>query len=181
YLHQALLRQVFSDAMGCPNKLTGEVIPAYPAEQDIWPVITRAGADVQAMRFHWDKTYTHENNWKNLQWIMKGIRKNGSQYSPAAALAIAEISHEDLQTRVVWKFNELVKTTKNWKKLQQAALAPVVVVVSSSPEAEGIGAGDDGGMRQTTSIVGPKEPSAGVKHSRAKGVSCYLLVEDMLH
>lgn len=138
-LVQALLRQVFADAMGCPNKLTSEVIPAYPEEGEEWPSITRFGADVKAIRFRWDKSYSDKQNWKSLQWIINELRKNGPQYSPAAAGAIADISEDDLQGGVIWKFNELVKMVKNWKKAQAA----IVVVVSISPEADGAGAAGD--------------------------------------
>jgi len=152
--------------MGCPNKLTGEVIPAYPEEGEEWPSMTRFGVDVKAICFRWDKSYLDKQNWKSLQWIINEVRKNGSQYSPAAAGAIADISEDDLQGRVIWKFNELVKMVKNWKKAQAAA---IVVVVSSSPEAEGAGAGGDVAMKKS----GPKELSSGMKQSRAKGVSFY--------
>jgi len=97
---------------------------------------------------------------------MKELWKNEPQYSPAAAGAIAEILEDDLQTRVIWKFNELVKMVKSWKKMT----AENIVVVSSSPEADGTGVAGDVAMKKTV----PKELSSGMKQSRAKGVSFYL-------
>jgi len=153
--------------MGCPNKLTGEVIPAYPEEGEEWPSIDKFGTDVKEIRFRWDKPYSDKINWKNLQWIMKELRKNGPQYSPAAAGAIAEISEDDLQSRVIWKFNELVKMVKSWKMK-----AANIVVVSSSPEADGAGVAGDVATKKTIA----KELSSGMKQSRAKGVSVYLRI-----
>lgn len=164
--------------MGCPNKLTGDVLPTYPTNEE-WPMITTAGVEVKALRFRWDKAYSEAANWKGIRWIMNEIHRNGPQYSPAAAQAIADISNEDLQTRVIWKFNELSKTLKNWNRLKEAEVAPVVVVISSSPEPEGVmeSVGDDG-PGQTATVVVPKQLSAGMKNSRAKGVSFLSLLQN---
>lgn len=97
---------------------------------------------------------------------MKELWKNGPQYSPAAAGAIVEILEYDIQSCIIRKFNKLIKMVKSWTKMKAAN----IIVVSSSPEADGAGVAGDMVMKKTA----VKELSSGMKQSHAKGVSFYL-------
>ena len=108
---------------------------------------------------------------KNLQAIIKEIHHNGQQHIPGASSALANISDDDLLNRVTWKFNELSKTFKAYKKAQLAAVSSAVIIVTSSPDPEGLAHNET--MNVTGNIVIHKELSAGVKQSWAKGVSSY--------
>ncbi|KAF8875402.1 hypothetical protein CPB84DRAFT_1796495 [Gymnopilus junonius] len=64
---QALLWDVFAKAMACPKKLTGNLLPEYPKEGEEWPL--RTGSEDKALRFKWDKPFSDETNWPNLQHL----------------------------------------------------------------------------------------------------------------
>ncbi|KDR68906.1 hypothetical protein GALMADRAFT_256395 [Galerina marginata CBS 339.88] len=79
FLLKALLRTVFAASMGCPNKLTGEILPEYPKEGEEWPLKT--DSDEKAMRFCWDQPYSFASNWKNWRVFCPGrhIRRRPAQ------------------------------------------------------------------------------------------------------
>ncbi|PPQ83418.1 hypothetical protein CVT26_004406, partial [Gymnopilus dilepis] len=99
---KSLLRDVFIKAMACPAKLTANVLPSYPKEGEEWPM--RVDGGERALRFQWKYDHTNEVNWKNLQAIMKEIRASGAAHLPAAAPVLADLSDDDLQGRIIWKY-----------------------------------------------------------------------------
>lgn len=103
------------------------------------------------------------------------MRRNGQQHSPGASSALADISDEDLNARVTWKFNELSKTFKAYKKAQLAATSTAVIVATTDLDPDGLA--NDEAPNLTGNVTVPKGLSAGVRQSRAKGVSSHRVTQ----
>ncbi|KNZ77938.1 hypothetical protein J132_02878 [Termitomyces sp. J132] len=91
-IFKALVQAQFIEVMGCPGKLTANVLPPYPSLTDEWPV--RPGTEGKAIHFHWEWPHTDPDNWANLMLISHEIQENGKQTMPCAMATIEHVSKD---------------------------------------------------------------------------------------
>ncbi|KAF5385084.1 hypothetical protein D9615_001060 [Tricholomella constricta] len=160
---KALIRTLFIDAMGCPGRLTAEALPPYPRETEAWPV--KPGTTIPLMRFRWDRPHTDPDNWKNLMKISFELKENGAQTSPVAAPAIAHVSKEDRDARIIVKFKDLCKVVRKAaeesEKTEKAAVG----------ERRGAEENGDGEVAEDEVVIVAVKPglSKSLRQSRQKG------------
>ncbi|KAJ3508324.1 hypothetical protein NLJ89_g5818 [Agrocybe chaxingu] len=130
-----LIRTVFSEAMACGAKLTGDRLPDYPGPDETWPV--KPGTTEKVIRFRWDQGPDHRDNIEGLAFIILEIRTNGAQYVPTAASLLNMILPAHLKARVADKFKRLANEAKRHKKVNPPPIRRVINVSSSSDPAEG--------------------------------------------
>ncbi|KAG6875301.1 hypothetical protein C0992_004372 [Termitomyces sp. T32_za158] len=157
---QALIRAQFIEAMGCPGKLTADVLPAYPSSNDEWPI--KPGTDVKAIRFHWDRPHTDLENWTNLMLISREVKENGKYTMPAATAAIECVSKDDREARIIQKFRDLVKEVRRLTGKKAAMLDMGIDQDFGVAEEEG---------RKNDNPVKKEDTKKSVRQSRQLGVS----------
>ncbi|KAG5337818.1 hypothetical protein C0989_008660 [Termitomyces sp. Mn162] len=109
-IFKALVRAQFIEVIGCPGKLTADVLPPYPSLTDEWPV--RPGTKVKAICFHWEQPHTDPDNWANLMLISCKIQENGKQTMPSAMATIEHVSKDDHKACIIQKFKDLAKEVR---------------------------------------------------------------------
>jgi len=101
---QAVVRIVFQTLMGV-GKLTPDALPPYPKDSDTWPVDNTTNE--RLIRFQWEETHQHVDNYPNITWIFKYICTAGTSVCPASGPALRDISDEDLHDCIVKKYQDL--------------------------------------------------------------------------
>jgi len=113
---QEVVRKIYAYQLGIPN-LAPNRIPWYPDSTDksTWPCIT--GTKEHVLRFRWDESWEHEDNFFAIRMIVAYIKRHGVQYVPSAAKALQAISEDDLQQRVVDNYVAIQKRLRESKLL----------------------------------------------------------------
>ncbi|KAG6867940.1 hypothetical protein C0993_009272, partial [Termitomyces sp. T159_Od127] len=149
----------FIEAMGCPGKLTADVLPPYPRITDEWPV--RPGTEVKAIHFCWEQPHTDSDNWAGFMLISCEIQENGKQTMPSAMATIKHVSKDDCDACIIQEFKDLVKEVR-----QAHAKEIILLDVGIVQDAEG--AGSEGHKGEGNITVKKKE------FTKAKKSMCQL-------
>ncbi|KAG6863619.1 hypothetical protein C0993_011442 [Termitomyces sp. T159_Od127] len=164
-MRTALVRTQFIEAMGCPGKLTADVLPPYPRTTDEWPV--RPGTEVKAICFRWERPHTDPDNWAGLMLISCEIQENGKQTMPSAMAAIEHVSKDDREARIIQKFKDLAKEVRR-------AHAKKITSLDVGTVQDAKGAGSEGHKGEGNITVKKEEfteAKKSMRQSRQKGVS----------
>jgi hypothetical protein len=139
-------------------------MPWYPVDPDkaTWPLIP--GTKEPVLRFRWDESWEHDDNFYSIQMIIAHMKRHGTVFMPAAASALAVISEDDFQRRVVDKFVGLQKGLRQAKILDSNNKRIVMAAVT-----EAISGDDDGPYTKKTAPENKPRIKA-ILASRAKGV-----------
>ncbi|KAG6877238.1 hypothetical protein C0993_009247 [Termitomyces sp. T159_Od127] len=164
-IFKALVRTQFIEAMGCPGKLTADVLPPYPRTTDEWPV--RPGTEVKAIRFRWERPHTDPDNWAGLMLISHEIQENGKQTMPSATAAIEHVSKDDHEARIIQKFKDLAKEVRR-------AHAKKITSLDVGTVQDAKGAGSEGHKGEGNITVKKEEfteAKKSMRQSRQKGLN----------
>ncbi|KZT22550.1 hypothetical protein NEOLEDRAFT_1149929 [Neolentinus lepideus HHB14362 ss-1] len=104
-----LICEVYQLHMGVGH-LTATHLPDWPKDEDNWPIDKATGK--HCLRFKWDLSATNPSNFETITELLTYIRKNGGQYIPQAIPALNDITNHNLKSKLIGKFNHLVKNIK---------------------------------------------------------------------
>lgn len=160
--------------MGTPNVKAASVA-WWPADETAWPIDEATKAKL--LRFRWELSWNQDDNWRGIQAVSDYIKKHGASRVPEAAANIRDISQKDLELRVTQKFKDIVTALKSAKLFDGRGVAQKVAPIVTETVTEGDNGGvagpdTDAGVAVAIAVVAKEGPSASMKQSRAKGVSC---------
>lgn len=150
-------------------KLTIDVLPPYPSDDDNWPL--DPATKERLMRFRWAESHQHTDNHANVLRIIAYMRQHGATVCAGSGPALRDISDEDLRARVVKKYQDLQKNLRKAGKLSRNLMAPLTAASDTvesappGPEAEAV----------IVTVI-----SRSKLQSRARGVShldCQMLIK----
>ena len=119
---------VYAHKLGIAKLNNVQKLPWYPADSDktTWPRIP--GTEETVLRFRWDESWEHDDNFYSIRMIVSHIKHHGPHFMPAAELALLTISEDDFQW-VVNKFLGLQKGLRQARILNSNNKHIVVEVV----------------------------------------------------
>ena len=140
-----------------------------------WPIDEATKAKL--LRFRWELSWNQDDNWRGIQGVCDYIKKHGASRVPEAAANIRDISQKDLELQVTQKFKDIVAALKSAKLFDGRGIAQNVAPIVAETVTEGdnggvVGLDAEAGVAVAVAVVAKEGPSASMKQSRAKGVSC---------
>ena len=160
--------------MGTPNVKAASVV-WWPTDEMTWPIDEATKAKL--LQFFWELSWNQDDNWRGIQGVCDYIKKHGASCIPEAAANIRDISQKDLELQVTQKFKDIVTALKSTKLFDGRGIAQNVAPIIMEMVTEGdnggvVGPDAEAGVAVAIAVVVKEGPSASMKQSRAKGVSC---------